>query len=61
MAIFGKAKPYPITGMRGKRIKSLIQHDISLVGYHLPLDSHPNLGNNAAIAECFGIRKFRKP
>ena len=40
---FWKGEPYPITGMRGKRIKSLIQHDISLVGYHLPLDSHPSL------------------
>ena len=29
---FWKGEPYPITGMRGKRIKSLIQHDISLVG-----------------------------
>ena len=41
---FWKGEAYPITGMRGKRIKSLIQHDISLVGYHLPLDSHPTLG-----------------
>ena len=48
---FWKGEPSVITGMRGKRIKTLIQHDISLVGYHLPLDSHPTLGNNAAIAE----------
>ena len=53
---FWKGEPYPITGMRGKRIKSLIQHDISLVGYHLPLDSHPSLGNNAALAEILGLR-----
>ena len=31
-----KGEAYPITGMRGKRIKSLIQHDISLLVYHLP-------------------------
>ncbi len=33
---FWKGEAYPITGMRGKRIKSLIQHDISLLAYHLP-------------------------
>ncbi|WP_104488823.1 Nif3-like dinuclear metal center hexameric protein [Acinetobacter indicus] len=55
---FWKGEPYPITGMRGKRIKSLIQHDISLVGYHLPLDSHPELGNNAAIADILGLEQL---
>lgn len=52
---FWKGEAYPITGMRGKRIKSLIQHDISLLAYHLPLDAHPTLGNNAAIAELLEL------
>lgn len=52
---FWKGEAYPITGMRGKRIKALIQNDISLVGYHLPLDSHPTLGNNAAIADLLEL------
>ena len=52
---FWKGEAYPITGMRGKRIKALIQNDISLVGYHLPLDSHPTLGNNAAIADLLQL------
>ena len=52
---FWKGEAYPITGMRGKRIKSLIKNDISLVGYHLPLDSHPTLGNNAAIADLLAL------
>lgn len=52
---FWKGEPYPITGMRGKRIKALIQNDISLVGYHLPLDSHPTLGNNASIADLLEL------
>ncbi len=52
---FWKGEPYPITGMRGKRIKALIQNEISLVGYHLPLDSHPTLGNNAAIADLLAL------
>lgn len=55
---FWKGEPYPITGMRGKRIKSLIQNDISLVGYHLPLDSHPTLGNNAAIADMLELENI---
>ena len=55
---FWKGEAYPITGMRGKRIKSLIQQDISLVGYHLPLDSHPTLGNNAAIADLLELQNI---
>ena len=55
---FWKGEAYPITGMRGKRIKTLIQHDISLVGYHLPLDSHPELGNNAAIADLLELENI---
>jgi len=52
---FWKGEPYPITGMRGNRIKKLIQNNISLVAYHLPLDAHPTLGNNVAIAEKLGL------
>ena len=55
---FWKGEPYPITGMRGKRIKSLIQNNISLVTYHLPLDSHPILGNNAAIADILKLENI---
>lgn len=52
---FWKGEPYPITGMRGRRIKKLIQHNISLLAYHLPLDAHPSLGNNAAIADLLEL------
>ncbi|OTG93794.1 Nif3-like dinuclear metal center hexameric protein [Acinetobacter sp. ANC 3832] len=55
---FWKGEPYPITGMRGKRIKSLIQNNVSLVAYHLPLDSHPILGNNAAIADILELENI---
>ena len=55
---FWKGEAYPITGMRGKRIKSLIQDDISLLAYHLPLDSHPSLGNNAAIADLLKLERI---
>lgn len=57
---FWKGEAYPITGMRGKRIKALIQNNISLVGYHLPLDSHPTLGNNAAIADLLELENLEQ-
>lgn len=48
---FWKGEPAPITGMKGQRIRKLMQHGISLIGYHLPLDAHPHIGNNAKLAE----------
>lgn len=52
---FWKGEPAPLTGMKGARIKKLMQHDISLIAYHLPLDAHPLLGNNAALADLLDI------
>lgn len=53
---FWKGEPEPLTGIKGQRIKKLMQHNISLIAYHLPLDAHPHLGNNAALADLLGIR-----
>ena len=55
---FWKGEAYPITGMRGNRIRKLIQHNISLIAYHLPLDAHTTLGNNAAIADLIGLKNI---
>lgn len=52
---FWKGEPEPITGMKGKRIRKLMQHGISLIAYHLPLDAHPIVGNNAKLAESLGL------
>lgn len=52
---FWKGEPEPIRGMKGKRIRSLIKSDINLYGYHLPLDIHPELGNNAELARLLDI------
>ncbi|CAE6952352.1 GTP cyclohydrolase 1 type 2 [Vibrio sp. B1REV9] len=52
---FWKGEPEPIRGMKGKRIRSLIKNDINLYGYHLPLDIHPELGNNAELARLLNI------
>ncbi|WP_070962756.1 Nif3-like dinuclear metal center hexameric protein [Vibrio sonorensis] len=53
---FWKGEPEPIRGMKGKRIRSLIQNDINLIAYHLPLDIHPELGNNAELARLLDIQ-----
>ncbi len=47
---FWKSEPAGIVGMKQRRIKLLLQHDINLLAYHLPLDAHPELGNNAQLA-----------
>ncbi|WP_063345704.1 Nif3-like dinuclear metal center hexameric protein [Vibrio jasicida] len=52
---FWKGEAEPIRGMKGKRIRSLIKSDINLYGYHLPLDIHPELGNNAELARLLDI------
>lgn len=45
----------PITGRRYTRIKALLDADIALYSAHLPLDVHPELGNNAQIAKKLGV------
>lgn len=44
-----------IIGMKYRRLKLLLEHDISLLGYHLPLDAHPDIGNNAQLAKRLDI------
>ena len=52
---FWKGESAPLTGMKGQRIRKLMQHGISLIGYHLPLDAHPVIGNNAKLAESLDM------
>ncbi|QUT14449.1 type 2 GTP cyclohydrolase I [Rahnella inusitata] len=52
---FWKNEPAVVRGMKRNRLKALLVNDINLYGYHLPLDAHPVLGNNAQLAELFGI------
>lgn len=44
-----------ITGMKKARLSRLLAHDISLIAYHLPLDAHPVVGNNARLAAVLGL------
>ena len=52
---FWKNEKPEITGMKYRRIAALIKNDINLYGYHLPLDAHPTLGNNAGLANAIGL------
>ncbi len=52
---FWKGENETITGIKKKRLKSLLDHDISLVAYHLPLDGHETLGNNSQLAKLWGV------
>lgn len=52
---FWKNEQPVITGFKQQRIKKLLMNDINLYGYHLPLDGHEELGNNAQLAKLWGL------
>lgn len=54
---FWKSEPQEIVSFKQKRIKSLLMNDLNLLGYHLPLDGHNELGNNALLGNLWGIRE----
>ena len=51
---FWKAEDGRVTGFRRQRMARLLAHDINLFAFHLPLDAHPTLGNNAQLALRLG-------
>ncbi|MGM0429028.1 MAG: Nif3-like dinuclear metal center hexameric protein [Pseudomonadota bacterium] len=51
---FWKGEPAEVVGMKKRRLQQLLKHDINLFAYHLPLDVHPELGNNAQLAKLMG-------
>jgi len=56
---FWKGEASVITGMKYQRIASLIKHNINLYAYHLPLDCHPEYGNNRCIADLLEIKQYQ--
>jgi dinuclear metal center YbgI/SA1388 family protein len=52
---FWKNEAPIIRGMKRNRLKTLLANDINLYGWHLPLDAHPELGNNVQLAQLLGI------
>ena len=53
---FWRGEDPVIEGMKRKRIAELLRHDINLLAYHLPLDCHPELGNNACLGKLFELQ-----
>ena len=45
----------PVRGRRYRRLKALLEHDVAVYGAHIPLDIHPEVGNNAVLARMLGI------
>lgn len=52
-------EPAAIRGMKKRRLQALLKHDINLYAYHLPLDAHPQVGNNAQLARLLDIEVVR--
>ncbi len=52
---FWRGEDARIVGIKRQRIQALLQSEISLLAYHLPLDAHPVLGNNAQLAQRLGL------
>jgi dinuclear metal center YbgI/SA1388 family protein len=53
---FWKGEDPCITGMKRRRLQRLLGTQTSLLAYHLPLDAHPELGNNAQLARVLGFK-----
>lgn len=52
---FWKGEDPRVLGTRKRRLSTLLAHDINLLAFHLPLDAHPVLGNNAQLARVLGL------
>ncbi len=53
--LFWRGQTGIVTGWMKQRLALLLKHDINLYAYHLPLDAHPELGNNAQLGFQFGL------
>jgi len=54
--LFWRGQDARVTGWMKQRLALLLAHDINLFAYHLPLDAHPDLGNNAQLGLKLGLR-----
>ena len=48
-------EPLPLTGMHGRRVRYLLEHNLGLYASHLPLDAHREVGNNWGLARILGM------
>lgn len=56
--IFWRGQSSVLTGVQYRRVRALIESEISLLAYHLPLDAHPEVGNNAVAARELGLTEL---
>ena len=54
--LFWRGQDAGVTGWMKQRLALLLAHDINLFAYHLPLDAHPQLGNNAQLGAQLGLK-----
>jgi dinuclear metal center YbgI/SA1388 family protein len=54
--LFWRGQDGRVTGWMKQRLARLLAHDINLFAYHLPLDAHPELGNNAQLGQVLGLQ-----
>lgn len=52
---FWKSENPCVVGSKQRRLKTLLTHEVSLLAYHLPLDVHPEVGNNVQLARRLGV------
>ncbi len=52
--LFWNFQPVGLTPTLAERLRPLFKHDVALAAYHLPLDAHPEHGNNAQLADALG-------
>jgi dinuclear metal center YbgI/SA1388 family protein len=57
--IFWRGTPYPLVGIQYRRVAELVRGDLALLAYHLPLDRHAEVGNNALAARALGLTDLR--
>lgn len=55
---FWRGEDSRLIGMKAARVRALMQHDINLFAYHLPMDLHPTMGNNAGLGRVMGLDAF---
>jgi dinuclear metal center YbgI/SA1388 family protein len=53
--LFWRGQDGRLTGWLAERVRRLMAHGINLLAYHLPLDAHPELGNNAQLGARLGL------
>ena len=53
---FWKGEPQAVTGMKKRRLSALLANDLNLFAYHLPLDVHPEFGNNRQLASLLDVQ-----